>query len=311
MTETLQPYFTTAGLGTIRQVAPLTIGLSGAGVHGVTTEKGEFILRMNMTPRNSATFALALYAQRLVADHGLAPKILYVDDRAGVTICDKIAGVHMGGTVLAQPDVRAHALHSFATSLGRLHDIPASELPVFDTTALQAIWDEQSRRPGFPDWAKSMGRHIANGNAAMIEDDRRVFSHNDTNPANLLWDGAKVWMIDWERAALSHPYLDLAIFANFANLSDEDALELLALQERGAINLNQRATFLALRNYARGILGAVFMRLIPDLTAIDFMTRETTPSLLDCYRRMAAGTLDLKTPNGQALIGAALWKLVP
>jgi len=310
MTQNLQPFFTAAGLGDIHQVASMTMGLSGADVYAATTERGEFILRLNVTTRNSDTFIQALLGQRLAAEQGLAPKIVYADPAAGITISEKITGMHIG-MILAQPEVRPRALRSLAISLGRLHEISAPKLPAFDTELVQLIWNEQAQRPGFPDWAAPLGRFVAVGNAKMKEDDRRVFSHNDTNPANLLWDGSKVLLIDWERAALSHPYLDLAIFANFANLSADDAVDLLALQERAAITQDQRGTFIALRHYAGAILGAVFMRLIPDLTAIDFMTRETTPSLLDCYRRMASGTLDLKTPQGQALIGAALWKQIP
>lgn len=310
MTQNLQLFFTSAKLGNIRQITPLTMGLSGAGVYAVTTEVGEFILRQNVTPRNSDTFAQALSAQRLAAEQNLAPKVIYADRTASVTISEKITGVHMG-MILAQPEVRPRALHGLATTLGRLHDIPAPALPGFDTAVVQSIWDEQAQRRGFPDWATPLERFVAAGNAAMREDDRRVFSHNDTNPANILWDGSKIFLIDWERAALSHPYLDLAIFANFANLSDDDAVSLLAVQERSTITQDHREIFITLRHYASAILGAVFMRLIPDLATIDFASREATPSLLECYRRMAAGTLDLKTPTGQGLIGAALWKQIP
>lgn len=310
MTQNLQLFFTAAKLGAISQATPITMGLSGAGVYAVTTEVGEFIFRLNVPTRNDDTFTQALFAQRLAARQNLAPKIVYADPAAGVTISEKITGIHIG-MVLAQPEVRPRALHALATSFGRLHEISAPKLPVFDMGLVQSTWDEQSHRPGFPAWAALLGRFVTAGNAAMKEDDRRVFSHNDTNPANLLWDGAKVWMIDWERAALSHPYLDLAIFTNFANLGNDDALSLLALQEQVKITHDETMIFIALRHYASAILGAVFMRLIPDLTAIDFMTQEATPSLLDCYRRMASGALDLKTPTGQGLIGAALWKQIP
>lgn len=142
----------------------------------------------------------------------------------------------------------------------------------------------------------------------MEQDQRRVFSHNDVNPVNLLWDDARVWMVDWEHASLAHPYSDLAIFTMFAILSDDDALALLSVQEGTAIAPDQRGTFLALRNMVRMIYGAVFLRLIPDLTAIAFA--DPTPTLAECYGRMAAGTLDVQTPAGQALLGAAILRQV-
>ena len=101
---------------------------------------------------------------------------------------------------------------------------------------------------GFPTWATPLGAFIFAGNAALASDERRVLSHNDVNPANLLWDGSQVWMVDWESAALAHPYLDLATFATFANLSYDEAIDLLAIQEGSAINSSQRTTFLSLHN---------------------------------------------------------------
>ncbi len=73
MTQNLQPFLTAARLGQIQQVTEMTWGLSGAAVYGVTTQAGEFILRLNVTPRNNDGFAHGLRAQRLAAEQGLAP----------------------------------------------------------------------------------------------------------------------------------------------------------------------------------------------------------------------------------------------
>jgi thiamine kinase-like enzyme len=67
-----------------------------------------------------------------------------------------------------------------------------------------------------------------------------VFSHKDLNPMNLLWDGQRVWLLDWDSAGPAHPYMDLATLANFMNLADGDALGLLAAQERTAIDDRER-----------------------------------------------------------------------
>lgn len=39
----------------------------------------------------------------------------------------------------------------------------------------------------------------------------RVSSHNDISPRNLLFDGARLWLVDWELAWLNDPLADLAI----------------------------------------------------------------------------------------------------
>jgi aminoglycoside phosphotransferase (APT) family kinase protein len=49
----------------------------------------------------------------------------------------------------------------------------------------------------------------------LARDPRRVVSHNDVNPGNILWDGAHAWLVDWEVTGLGHPYYDLATLALF------------------------------------------------------------------------------------------------
>jgi len=298
-----ESFFPAERFGAVRTVTPVTVGLSGAGVFAVATETGEFFLRLQAPGGVGRDTLLA--AQRLAAAHGIAPAVVFADAEAGAFISEKAQGILIGAA-LGQPEMRPRALRGVADALARLHAIPATDFPPSDPLLAQSIWDQQSARDGFPRWARPLGACIAAGDAALAKDARRVFSHNDVNPANLIWDGARVWMVDWERAALSHPYLDLAIFALFAILPDEDALALLARQESAPIGAGQRETFLLLRNYVRAIYGAVFLRLVPDLTAVTFAEGDATPGLAECYGLIGKGALDLRSAAGQALIGAAI-----
>ena len=303
-----ESFFPVARFGAVKAVTAVTTGLSAAGVYGVTTDAGEFFLRLH--PAGRSGFAEMLAAQRLAAEQGIAPDVVLVDEAAGAMISAKVEGVPFG-MALAQPDIRPRALRNLSETLARLHAIPAPDLPPFDPSLGQALWDEQSRRRGFPTWATLLGAFIISGNAALASDERRVLSHNDVNPANVLWDGSQVWMVDWESAALAHPYLDLATFATFANLSADEAIDLLAVQEGSTINSEQRTTFFSLHNLASVLYGAVLFSLIPDLTEIDFKSRDETLTLPECYVRLVEGELDLKTSVGQALLGAAILRQVP
>ena len=303
-----ESFFPVARFGAVKAVTAVTTGLSAAGVYGVSTDAGEFFLRLHPACRSG--FVEMLAAQRLAAEQGIAPDVVLVDEAAGAMISAKVEGVPFG-MALAQPDIRPRALRNLSETLARLHAIPAPDLPPFDPSLGQALWDAQSRRTGFPAWATLLGAFISSGNAALASDERRVLSHNDVNPANLLWDGSQVWMVDWESAALAHPYLDLATFATFANLSDDEAIDLLAIQEGSAINSEQRTTFFSLHNLASVLYGAVLFSLVPDLAEIDFKSRDETLTLPECYVRLVKGELDLKTSVGQALLGAAILRQVP
>ena len=61
-------------------------------------------------------------------------------------------------------------------------------------------------------------------------DAEMVSSHNDLfKPDNILFDGQRVWLVDWEAAFLNDRYADLAVVANQVVTNDEE--EMIYLQE--------------------------------------------------------------------------------
>jgi thiamine kinase-like enzyme len=48
-----------------------------------------------------------------------------------------------------------------------------------------------------------------------------IFSHNDLNPENVLWN-KKHFFIDWEYASANSPYFDIASIISSYNLNDEE-----------------------------------------------------------------------------------------
>ena len=55
---------------------------------------------------------------------------------------------------------------------------------------------------------------------------RPVLCHNDMLPANLIDDGSRLWLLDWEYAGAGHPLFDLAHVstANSLSLEQQSAL---------------------------------------------------------------------------------------
>ena len=58
---------------------------------------------------------------------------------------------------------------------------------------------------------------------------KAVPCHLDLHSGNILDDGNKFWLIDWEYAAMGDPLFDLATAASVDNFSDQQMAELLAL----------------------------------------------------------------------------------
>ncbi len=291
-------------LGQITAVTPITIGMSGAKVFAVDTASGQYVLRIHQGEPADWHRSVALY--RLAADAGVAPALLHADSASLCTISVKIDATPFGAA-LEGPDSRQRALRALVSQFATLHAIPPTGLKALNPIALaRGLW-EQAARPGFPTWATPLGARIEDAATALVRDPRQVFSHCDPNPANMLWDGARVWFVDWEGAGLAHPYLDLAAAANFLSLSDDEAAALLSEQEGAPLVPDDRVTFVALRDLARLIYGALFLSMIPDLTNATFARREETVPLRECFARMGAGKLDMKAVPGLAMIGAAFF----
>ena len=55
----------------------------------------------------------------------------------------------------------------------------------------------------------------------------QVSAHNDINPRNVLFDGERLWLVDWELAFRNDPLADVANIANnFSEVPDVDTLVL-------------------------------------------------------------------------------------
>jgi len=295
-------------VGPVTSVTPIHMGLSGAGVFAVTGARGEYILRVQGERADDLSWTQQLRVLRRAAEHGIAPAILHVDEGARAVISVRV-GVPLPAA-LADPAQRAPAIAAVVERVRALHAIDPSGVEERDAVDFaRGAWEAQRGRAGFPGWAAGIGAALDAIAAVLARDPRRVVSHNDLNPGNVLWDGARAWLVDWEVAGLAHPYYDLAAFVTFLALDTEAANGLLALQERAPLDDGARATFAALRQLVALVAGCIFLGLVPNLAVLTAPTRADAPTLLACYAEMRAGKLDLQAPRGRAAVGLALLRI--
>jgi Ser/Thr protein kinase RdoA (MazF antagonist) len=277
--------------------------MSGSKVYAVTTESGAYILKHGSP---GPGWRALIESQRLAASHGIAPEVAHVDDAANVVDSMQIKGMNFG-QALADPLTQSAAIQSLTKQLARLHAIAVTGMAVMDPIPLMhQIWQQQSVRPGFPDWAKPLLERLKTVTIVLAADKRLVFSHCDLHPGNLIWDGSKVWLVDWERAGPAHPFLDLAILELFLDLPDDVRLYFQAAQEDKALATNDQKIYCAVRDLVRLVYGCVFFSLVPGMLTVPPLTE--VPRVRDFFTRMAAGSIQLNSPTGQTLLGAAILK---
>ena len=292
--------------GNVLAVKSFPHGLSGAAVYDVATDAGDFVVRI-ADEADDEQWHRKIALLRVVADAGLAPKLVWVDEGEGATVSLKI-GAQLS-TALADAVVRPRAIASVVDALARLHRLPATAFPPIDlVVVVRTLWQRQIAKAGFPAWAFPAAALIDRADALLAADQRRVPSHNDMNPTNLLWDGTRAWLVDWDASGLNHPYYDLAVFSMFLRLEDRAALDLLARQENATITAAHADTFRALRTLGALFCGMVFFMLAGDLTSTVPQHLDETPTLLQFYARLRTGELALRSPVGQGIFGAAMLK---
>ncbi len=292
--------------GNVLGVKSFPHGLSGATVYDVATDSGDFVVRV-LGETDRAQWHRYITPLRVVSDAGIAPPLAWVDEGERATVSPKIAG--QLPAALADPAVRPRAIASVVDALARLHRLPTDAfVPADPISATRALWREQSAKPGFPAWASPAVALIDRAATLLDEDPRRVPSHNDMNPTNVLWDGARAWLVDWDASGLMHPYYDLAVLSMFLRLDDTVALDLLAQQEGTRMSEQQAEIFRALRRLGAILCGTMFFRLAGDLVSVVPPRLGDTPSLLQFYARLFTGELALRSPVGQATFGAAMLK---
>ena len=153
--------------------------------------------------------------QRAAHTLGVAPAVVYHEN--GVLVSE-----YMPARTLAPVDGRDPAfVPRLAALLRTLHDgwdALTGEMLYF--SVFQAVRTYVNR-------ARAIGASLPADIGAMLDDARRLsrqiapfvptLCHNDMLPANILDNGHRVWLIDWEYAGIGHPLFDLAgVSANCA-----------------------------------------------------------------------------------------------
>jgi aminoglycoside phosphotransferase (APT) family kinase protein len=305
----LLPFLPTDLVGTVERVEPISLGLSRAGVYAVATSLGAYVLRVQSRQVDEDYFAQQLRVLRRASEAGVAPAIVHVDEGARAVVSVRVPGMPLPAA-LADPAKRGAVFASIVDRLRTLHALDPSGVAERDPIAFTlAAWEAVRYRPGFPAWAASLGPTVEALGATLAADPRRVVSHNDVNPGNVLWDGTQAWLVDWEVTGLGHPYYDLAALALFLRLEDDAAFGLVALHDGAPPDERSRASFRALRQLVGLLCGLTFLGLVDDLSVRPALTREDAPTLLQCYEGLRSGELELQSPRGQASMGLAMLAL--
>jgi hypothetical protein len=213
------------GATPIDAIVPISGGASSASTFRIDVGGKAYLLRVEGQPsplRNPHQYA----SMRIAAEAGIAPGIYYIDETARIAVIDFIGqqplNAYPGG-----PHALAQALGKL---LSRVQATPA--FPAFvNYPDIVARLFAHVRRTGL------FGPGVLDPHVERLEQLRKTYdaglaglvsSHNDPVPSNILFDGKRLWLIDWESAYRNDPLVDVAIVLD--NLARSPDLEAILLE---------------------------------------------------------------------------------
>jgi len=283
------------GIHEIDEIRPLTGGLSTARVFRIVVRNQPYLLRLTMPGAPAGDPAGQLSSMQTAAEAGIAPHIWYVDGHEGILIADFVE---------ARPYPADMAL-LVAHTLYRVHSLRGFQKPkvgsYFDAMdRLVSAFRAANLLP--PDQVEDLFRRYADLMKVYPRNDAElVASHNDVKPQNMVFDGERLWLVDWEAAFLNDRYVDLAIAANFFVRDDKEAAYLEAYFGTPP-NPYQHARFYLMRQ-ALHVFYAAFLLVIAARAGASIDSTATAADFDDFHRRLISGEVDLATPTAKVQYG--------
>lgn len=209
-----QALYSTFGVAWFDNVTMLTQGLSSALIFKICVSGKPYLLRIITREDAMADPVHWFGCMQSAAEAGLAPRVWYLNAYDRIAITDFID---------VKPFPVDYARAMLPGLLKRLHNLPLFPIRVNYIDVVSGFV-EKFKAAGIMPASITDGIFEAYSRVASAyprDSDNLVSCHNDLKPDNILFDGERIWLVDWEAAFLNDRYMDLAIIANFV-ISNED-----------------------------------------------------------------------------------------
>ena len=275
-------------------ITRISRGLSGAGVYRVEANGDRYVLKISDgVPLDVWRARLAI--QQSAAEAGVAPAVVHHDE-ARRAVLSVLVGDRGFLARLNNPRTREASIVELGQLMCRVHSLPLPEGAAWKDPrdgfgeALAALAD--FALPAFG--GEAIGRVVAE--PPPPRERPLVLSHNDPNPSNVVFDGARLLLLDWDSAGPNDPLFDLAALALFLRLDDATTRALIAAHDDVAAK-PLTPYFL----YARRLMAAACAVMAFQVARrLGHAGGDATaaPTLAEVYGALGAGTLSLGSPQG-------------
>jgi aminoglycoside phosphotransferase (APT) family kinase protein len=287
------------GTTTIEEIRRMTKGLSSDLVLRIVVNGSPYLLRIMMRMDEQMNPGRIFPCMNAASDAGLTPRVRYTNAEDGISITDFVEDLPLPST---------QALDLLPLTLRALHTLPPFPKEFNYVTAHNYfIWKFRNASLLPQDEIDEAFFHYEHLCAAYprLEADM-VSCHMDLKPDNILYDGHRIWLVDWQAAFLNDRYFDLAVAANCLVTSEADEATYLGHYFAQPPDEYQRARFFLMCQALHMLSAAVFLLLGSGGKPIGEIY--DLPSFEDFHRRVWTGQVNLADKNQQILSGMVPWK---
>jgi thiamine kinase-like enzyme len=206
-------------------IEPISGGLSNHNFRARTGGRSYFVRICEERPHLGIDRHNEIVCQRAASHLGIAPELIHHEP--GLLVTRFVEGRTLDPHAVREPAM----LPRVAALLARLHegwDLVTGEVLYFCGFQIVRTYAQTATRlrASLPHDIDRILDDIT-GLARRIAPFRPVLCHNDLMPANLIDDGPRLWLLDWEYAGVGHPLFDLAHASTTAGLDPQQQRALL------------------------------------------------------------------------------------
>lgn len=202
----------TFGAREIGGFRPISGGVSGAQILRFEVADRTYVLRIEPERVAFQDRQRGFACMAAAAAVAVAPALHYADAGAGVAIMDFVSGRPLS----EHPGGAPGLVRELGALTAEVQTAPGFPIIGDYPVVIEAMLTSLAKSGLFPPGA--LGPHaegLARVAASLPWDSASlVASHNDPNPRNILFDGRRLWLIDWELAWANDRLVDLAILTN-------------------------------------------------------------------------------------------------
>ena len=291
------------GLTAFEDIRRLTRGHTSSLVFRIVVRGSPFLLKIIMRTDDPTRHFTCMKA---AAEAGLAPHVWYTSIEDRIAITDFVEAAPFAVTdALVRIPAALRTLHALPPFPGVLNHLNTSCMFLINKgTAVDGFIQRFQAANILPEGESEelLARYAQLAAVYPRHDPDMVSSHNDLfKPDNILFDGHRVWLVDWEAAFLNDRYADLAVVANL--VVTNDAEERVYLQEYFGQppDQYQLARFFLMQQVAHIFYAMVFLLLGSSGRQLNLS--ENPPDFRDFHRRIWAGEVNLADNQMKTVYG--------